>query len=149
MVLGAVLVIALPAGGASARWSRIARAPSGSAPYFACPADGRRMSCQLIVDPTSGSRRRGPLREGDITRGPVADTSPPLYGSGIEGGYSPKDLRNAYGLASSVSGSGQTIAVVDAFDDPNAEADLQAYRSAYGISSCTSGSGCFRKVNQT
>jgi Subtilase family len=149
VVLGAVLVIALPAGSASARWSRIARAPSGSAPYFACPADARRMSCQLIVDPTSGSRRRGPLREGEITRGPVADTSPALYGHGVEGGYSPEDLRNAYGLASSASGSGQTIAVVDAFDDPNAEADLQGYRSAYGISSCTTGNGCFRKVNQT
>jgi hypothetical protein len=38
--------------------------------------------------------------------------------------------------------------VVDAFDDPNAEADLAVYRSEYGLGNCTSSSGCFRKVNQ-
>jgi hypothetical protein len=63
-------------------------------------------------------------------------------------GLGPADLRSAYALPSS-GGSGQTIAIVDAYDDPNAESDLATYRSQYGLPPCTSANGCFRKVNQT
>src|SRR3954468_18658955 len=38
-------------------------------------------------------------------------------------GYGPQDLQSAYRLPTG-RGAGQTIAIVDAFDDPNAEADL-------------------------
>ena len=41
------------------------------------------------------------------------------------------------------AGSGQTVAIVDAFDDPNAESDLATYRSHYGLPACTTASGCF------
>jgi subtilase family serine protease len=61
-------------------------------------------------------------------------------------GYGPASLQNAYKLPSSSAGSGQTVAVVDAYDDPTAAADLAAYRSAWGLPAC--GSGCFTKVNQ-
>ncbi|MEV5464022.1 peptidase S8, partial [Streptomyces cellulosae] len=66
-------------------------------------------------------------------------------------GYGPSDLRNAYGLTSAAAsnGSGRTIAIVDAYDDPNAESDLAAYRSHYGLPACTSANGCFKKVSQT
>jgi subtilase family serine protease len=63
-------------------------------------------------------------------------------------GYSPADLQNAYALPSAKKGKGQVVAVVDAFDDPNAEADLAAYRSNFGLPPCTSSDSCFRKVNQ-
>ncbi|MBO0796677.1 MAG: S53 family peptidase [Ktedonobacteraceae bacterium] len=63
------------------------------------------------------------------------------------GGLNPADLQNAYKLSSS-GGSGQTIAIVDAFDDPNAESDLAVYRAQFGLSPCTTANGCFRKVNQ-
>jgi subtilase family serine protease len=63
-------------------------------------------------------------------------------------GYGPSDLRSAYALPSATAGGGQTVAIVDAYDDPNAEADLNVYRSNYGISSCTTANGCFRKVGQ-
>jgi subtilase family serine protease len=43
---------------------------------------------------------------------------------------------------------GQKIAIVDAFDDPNAESDLAVYRSQFGLPPCTTANGCFRKVNQ-
>ena len=62
-------------------------------------------------------------------------------------GYGPADLRSAYGL-SATGGAGQTIAIVDAYDDKTAEADLGVYRSHYGLSACTSANGCFKKVNQ-
>lgn len=66
-------------------------------------------------------------------------------------GYGPSDLQSAYGLtaAAASNGSGETVAVVDAYDDPNAAADLAAYRSHYGLPSCTVANGCFRKVSQT
>ncbi|MFJ5732710.1 S53 family peptidase [Streptomyces paradoxus] len=66
-------------------------------------------------------------------------------------GYGPTDLRSAYGLTSAATsnGSGRTIAIVDAYDDPNAESDLAAYRSHYGLPACTTANGCFKKVSQT
>lgn len=63
-------------------------------------------------------------------------------------GLNPADLQSAYNLPSSTAGSGQTIAIVDAYDDPNAEADLGVYRSQFGLSACTTANGCFRKVDQ-
>jgi subtilase family serine protease len=47
------------------------------------------------------------------------------------------------------SGGGQTVAIVDAYDDPTAESDLGTYRSWFGLPPCSSGNGCFSKVNQT
>jgi PKD repeat protein len=43
----------------------------------------------------------------------------------------------------------QTVAIVDAYDDPTAEADLDVYDKQFGLPACTSANGCFRKVNQT
>lgn len=64
-------------------------------------------------------------------------------------GYGPADLQSAYSLPSASAGSGQTVAIVDAYDDPNAASDLSVYRSQYGLPACTTSNGCFRKVNQT
>lgn len=64
-------------------------------------------------------------------------------------GYYPCDLESAYNLPPSARGSGQTVAVVAAFDDPHAEADLATYRRTFGLPECGSANGCFRKVNQT
>jgi len=64
------------------------------------------------------------------------------------GGYHPSDLIAAYGLPGGNAGKHQTIAVVDAFDDPTAEADLAVYRSTFGLPPCTTANGCFRKLNQ-
>jgi hypothetical protein len=64
-----------------------------------------------------------------------------------EDGYGPEDLWAAYRLPSMTAGSGQTVAIVDAYDNPRAESDLAAYRSAYGLPACTTANGCFRKVH--
>ncbi|WP_436850085.1 S53 family peptidase [Streptomyces monashensis] len=74
--------------------------------------------------------------------------SPFTMGSPTTVGFVPSDLRSAYKLGGT-SGSGRTVGIVDAMDDPNAESDLAAYRSAYGLPSCTTANGCFRKVNQS
>ena len=59
-------------------------------------------------------------------------------------GLTPTDIQSAYKLPSSTQGAGQTIAIVDAFDDPTAETDLGAYRSQFGLSACTTQNGCSR-----
>jgi subtilase family serine protease len=61
-------------------------------------------------------------------------------------GFGPPDLQSAYQVAGLKSG-GRTVAIVDAFDDPNAEADLGVYRHQYGLPACTTANGCFKKVN--
>jgi hypothetical protein len=65
-------------------------------------------------------------------------------------GYWPADLRAAYNLTGAAvsSGRGQTVALVDAYDDPDAERDLGRYRSRFGLPACTTANGCFRKVSQ-
>lgn len=63
-------------------------------------------------------------------------------------GYGPADLISAYALAGT-NGGGRTVAIVDAFDDPKAEADLGVYRSHFGLPACTTANGCFHKVNQS
>ncbi len=64
-------------------------------------------------------------------------------------GYGPAQFQAAYTLPSAIAGAGQTIAIVDAYDDPNAESDLSVYSSMYGLPPCTTANGCFSKVNQT
>ncbi|MFJ9249961.1 putative Ig domain-containing protein [Streptomyces sp. NPDC101776] len=63
-------------------------------------------------------------------------------------GLSPANLHSAYALPST-GGSGLTVAVVDAYNDPNAASDLATYRSNFGLSACTVASGCFKQVSQT
>ncbi len=62
-------------------------------------------------------------------------------------GYGPSDLASAYKLPST-GGAGMTVALVDAYDYPNAESDLGVYRAQFGLPPCTTANGCFRKVNQ-
>src|SRR4051794_7350563 len=74
----------------------------------------------------------------------------PADSTGLHPGWSPADLQRAYTLPG-VTSAAPTVAIVDAFDDPNAESDLAVYRSAWGLPACTSsatGNGCFKKVNQ-
>jgi subtilase family serine protease len=64
-------------------------------------------------------------------------------------GLSAMQLRSAYGLppaSGSATPAGPLIAIVDAFDDPSAEADLGVYRQQYGLPPCTAKNGCFTKV---
>jgi hypothetical protein len=61
-------------------------------------------------------------------------------------GLHPADLRSAYNLASTSAGSGQTIGIVVAFDDPDLESDLAVYRAKFGLPPCTTRNGCFTKV---
>jgi hypothetical protein len=69
--------------------------------------------------------------------------------AGPSGGLTPEDLANAYGYSPTSSGTGQTVAIVDAFDDPEIESDLAEFDSHYELPACTTANGCFKKVGQT
>ena len=127
---------------ADARARGFSLTPSMAEPYAACgrPSAGHAACLAILVPAATTQSSSGALRPA---------LAPTLSGSGVGGGYSPADLRSAYNLPSASAGTGQTVAIIDAYDDPNAESDLATYRSRYGLSACTSANGCFRKVNQS
>jgi hypothetical protein len=77
---------------------------------------------------------------------PAAGAIPP--------GYGPAQLHGAYSLPTAAP-LAQTIAIVDAYDDPSARNDLTVYDKTFGIpdlptcpSTSLSATSCFLKVNQ-
>jgi subtilase family protein len=82
--------------------------------------------CDVIVHPGSWSK---------TYRGDVA-------------GLGATDFQAAYNLPSQTMGSGQTVAVVDAFSNPGAEYSLNVYRAQFGLPLCEEKTGCLQIVNQ-
>ncbi len=84
------------------------------------------------------------------------DTYPPIHvkrsGTAAPTGLLPIQIAHAYGFdklscyGSKSCGSGQTIAIVDAYDDPNIESDLATFDTQFGFPSCTTANGCFTKA---
>ena len=66
---------------------------------------------------------------------------------GPAGGLTPSDLATAYALTTT-GGSGQTVAIVDAYNNPNIAVDLATFDSQYGLAACPLGT-CLTVVNQT
>ncbi len=161
IVLGAAAALtlsALAAAGAAAAQPALARqdvgygrataqaratariAASGKPDYRrACAVTSRagRAACMALI------RTNVPQRPA-ATAKPGATVQP---GTGPAGaGYGPASLQSAYKLPSATAGAGQTVAIVDAYDDPDAAANLATYRAAWGLPAC--GTGCFRKINE-
>ena len=111
--------------------SNIGRALPGVSPtpvpadQVSCDGPGKAAACQVKKNPAVGPSK--------------TPTS----------GLSAAQLRSAYGLppaSGSDTPAGPLIAIVDAFDDKDAEADLGTYRQQYGLPPCTAKNGCFTKV---
>jgi subtilase family serine protease len=69
-------------------------------------------------------------------------------------GLSPSQVQAAYGFPTTDSsglpaGSGKTIAIVDAYNDPSIGSDLNVFDTTFGLPACTASNGCFKKVNQS
>lgn len=61
--------------------------------------------------------------------------------------YTPAQVRHAYGFDQIVNqGAGQTIGIVDAYDDANVQNDLNVFSKQCGLPPCTSTNGCFRQI---
>jgi len=90
----------------------------------------------LLADRPPDGYARPPIHVG---KGGAAATTPT--------GLSPAQLRHAYGVDLLANqGAGQTIAIVDAYDDPNIASDLNTFDSYYGLPACTTSNGCFQKI---
>ncbi|SEP51184.1 hypothetical protein SAMN04489732_115179 [Amycolatopsis saalfeldensis] len=113
----------------------------GSLPAQASPAaplqPGTTHACNQNVQ--AGYATCFALKRTDIKQAALAPNAAPS-------GLGPSDIKSAYKLGD--GGSGQTVAIVDANDDPNAESDLAAYRKQFGLPECSTANGCFSKVNQ-
>ena len=73
----------------------------------------------------------------------VPDASPD---AGPTGTF-PGKMKAAYGFNQIARyGGGQVIAIVDAYDDPNAEADLGTFSTEFKLPACTTANGCFKKI---
>src|SRR5450759_1403273 len=101
--------------------------------------------CSTVV--SAGQAACYAIRQTDTVQ-PPGVTANAVSPNATPAGYGPSTLVAAYKLDRS-KGSGQTVAVVDAYDDPNAESDLAVYRTQYGLPACTTANGCFKKVNQS
>jgi hypothetical protein len=138
--LAALAATAVPTSSASAAPSAAGRAHShhvcGTAAHghAACNAELRDDAASLTG--LAGARTTGAMRAAASTATPPA-------------GYGPADIQSAYKLPGVSGGAGKTVAIVDAYDAPTAEADLGVYRAQFGLPACTKANSCFRKVSQT
>ncbi len=100
---------------------------------YVCPPPARtgQMECMSIVK----SPRRGVN---------------PATAKVTNGNYGPSQLQSAYKLtsASAKKGKGVTVAIVDAYQDPDAAGDLGHYRSHFHLSACTIANKCLKIVNE-
>lgn len=85
-----------------------------------------------------------PARAGAVGAKRVTE---PSYATGPAGSYTPTSLASAYGFNPNSGGTGQTVAIVDAYDDPYILANLNSFDRHYGIPIETGTS--FRKVDQS
>ena len=64
----------------------------------------------------------------------------PLVTTSYQSGVAPAQMRTAYGLTTDAT----TVAIIDAYSNPNAAADLASYRSQFGLGGAT-----LTQLNQT
>ncbi|MFD3453931.1 carboxypeptidase regulatory-like domain-containing protein [Streptomyces sp. NPDC058691] len=120
--------------------------PSQAAAPTAVSAKAPTAGDHVPYETACGAAKKGEATCYALRRTDVASAKG-LRTASAPGGFGPADLRSAYNLPAG-GGAGQTIAIVDAFDDPTAEEDLAVYREQYGLPACTTDNGCFTKVDQ-
>lgn len=82
-----------------------------------------------LLNPTAnwqGRHMPGAVPDRGASGTPGADSTTPS-------GYDPTELQAAYDLPSSSAGSGETVAIVDAYKDPDALSNLSTYRAQWGL----------------
>lgn len=104
---------------------------------------------------TAGAASQKPVCPGPVAAGSarchahvVTDAQGTPKAVSAPKGYGPAQFRGAYGLPAAAPTT-QTIAIVDAYDDPNITSDLNTYSTQFGLPLCNAANPCFRKVNQS
>ncbi len=102
----------------------------------------------LAVRGARALRARGAHASPSASPSPAGAAVPAVeYKEPWAGSLSPQNVLSAYSL-SGVAGPAtqQTLALVDAYNDPTAEHDLEVFDSQYKLPECTTANGCFTKV---
>jgi len=107
---------------------------AGVSPVAAASANGAAHSKRVCAAKPAGYVACYARVVTDATLHPLASTT-------YQSGYTPTQLRTAYGLGAE---SAPTVAIVDAYANPNAATDLAAYRSRFGLGAAT-----LTQVNQS
>ncbi len=144
LALGLALAWAQPV--AARTVSRLPRSDYSVRAACATPAAERAGCLALQLVPNTAEARAHTHPIGVASAALPAPTAPPSPAAG-DFGVRPQDLHSAYQLPTSAP-SVQTIALVDAYNDPSAAADLATYSKEFGLPECTAASKCFKQVNQ-
>jgi len=142
LAVGFAAALSVPAG-ASTRTSGSAVGAQASELQFARAA--------RAVDPGCGVASPGHARcDLKVLKAPAGVDAKAACKASAAAGYSACNIQSAYALTklSASKGTGETVAVVDAYDDPEAASDLATYRETNGLPACTVKNGCFEKLNQ-
>jgi hypothetical protein len=131
--------------------------------YELAPQPGSAPAAQL--SPSARAHLRARERANSAALAPAGRASTPLARSAAGAALAtpdseppqepqpvtPADLHSVYDLPDqSVEGfPQQTIALVDAYNDPHAEADLAKFDGYFNLPECTAADGCFKQVNQS
>ncbi len=139
LVVAAALVVATVATPTSAGAAGTSKV---QVPVHLCKtASGGHKSCDAmkLVTRQVSSAKAATLRARGLAR------PSKTLGFGPAGGYTPRQLAAAYGINPNAK-TKQTVAIVDAFDNPSVRADLNAFDHHYGLPKETSKS--FKVINQ-
>jgi Subtilase family len=146
---GTLLILsALPCASAGAAEGAVAPLPASDYAVrhvCAAPAPGYAGCLALELVPKTAAARAHTHPLG-ITR-----SAPIVAAKASEGafGLRPQDLRSIYALPTTTTvAPTQTIALVDAYNDLSAEADLKVYDKEFGLPECTVVNKCFEQVNK-
>jgi hypothetical protein len=156
---GSLLILALalalgfaPAASASTL-PRLTQSDYAVRPACPPPKPGRASCLALGLEPKTASARARvhPLATRSFPHTGLAKASECAtdYPSSC---LTPVELRSAYfpeDQPQASAGEPQTIALVDAYNDPSAEADLNVYAGEFGLPPCTKANGCFKQVSET
>jgi len=116
-------------------------------------ADGTRVPYQVVYNQAAVTSVRKGLVTGSVAGG-SEDLNPPevvptidlfrIGGHGIDGSLSPADLRIHYNVPSTLTGTGQTIAIVDAPATGPVLDDLNIFSDYFELPECNSANPCFQ-----
>lgn len=147
--LAAAVAMALPCSGAAAAGAVSPLPASNYSIRAACAAPSPHhagcLALQLVPVTAQAQEHTHPIgmvraasQDAPVARSPAAG----------DFGLRPQDLHSAYSLPD-MPQTQQTVALVDAYNDPTAEADLKTYDEEFGLPACTAANGCFEKVGET
>jgi hypothetical protein len=148
--LCAMLALGTPSVAAAAPVSPLPESDYTTHSACAAPAPGYAscLALELIPRTSAAAAHTHPLG--------MSRSRPLTSASAVEGsdGLRPQDLRDAYFPASTElpeapASEPQTIALVDAYNDPDARSDLETYEREFGLGKCpVTANSCFEQVNE-